>query len=70
MSEAELLAHPKIGPEIAAKFLQNGTTAQDIRMEAQHGISPFCTAQKMTGRFRYRINVGLLIKYKNGELGL
>lgn len=70
MSEAELLAHSKIGPEIAAKFLQNGTTAQDIRVEAQHGISPFCTAKKMTGRFRYRINVGLLIKYKNGELGL
>ena len=71
MTDAELMAHPKIGPEIAAKYLQNGTTAQDIRVEAQHGISPYCTCDNRSGhRYRYRINPGLLIKYKHGELGL
>lgn len=70
MSEKELLALPKIGVEHAAKFLQNGTTAQEIRVKAQHGVCPFCVAEKMTGRYRYRINPGLLIKYKAGELGL
>lgn len=71
MTDAELMAHPKIGPEIAAKYLQNGTTAQDIRVEAQYGVSPYCTCDNRTGRrYRYRINPGLLIKYKHGELGL
>ena len=70
MSDAELLAHKKIGPEIAAKYLQNGTTAQDIRIDAQYGVSPFCIAKKGTGRYSYRVNVGLLMKYKHGELGL
>lgn len=71
MTDAELLAHKKIGPEIAAKYLQNGTTTQDIRVLAQAGKCPFCTADRPTGRrWRYRVNVGLLIKYKAGELGL
>lgn len=70
MSDAELLAHEKIGPEVAAKYLQNGTTAQDIRLDAQEGISPYCTAKKGKGRYAYRINVGLLMKFKAGELGL
>lgn len=71
MSDAELLANPKITPELAAKYLQSGITAQDIRIEAQYGVSPYCTCDNRTGkRFRYRINPGLLIKYKNGELGL
>ena len=70
MSETELLSYEKIGPEIAAKYLQNGTTAQDIRLDAQDGTSPFCVARKGKGRYSYRVNVGLLIKYKNGELGL
>ena len=70
MTEAELMAHKKIGPEIAAKYLQNGSTAQEIRVKAQLGRCPFCVAEKMTGRYRYRINPGLLIKYKAGELGL
>lgn len=70
MSDAELLAYKKIGPEIAAKYLQNGTTTQDIRLDAQEGISPFCTAKKGKGRYSYRVNVGLLMKYKAGELGL
>lgn len=70
MSEQELLSHEKIGPELAAKFLQNGTTALDIRIQAQNGKCPFCLAIKGKGRYAYRVNVGLLIKYKNGELGL
>lgn len=70
MSDAELLALPKVGPEHAAKYLQNGTTTQEIRVKAQLGKCPYCAAEKMSGRYRYRVNVGLLIKYKNGELGL
>lgn len=70
MSDAELLANKKIGPEIAAKYLQNGTTAQEIRVKAQNGHCPFCVAERMKGRYRYRIVPGLLIKYKAGELGL
>lgn len=70
MSDTELLAHEKIGPEIAAKYLQNGTTAHDIRLDAQDGICPFCIARKGKGRHSYRVNVGLLMKYKHGELGL
>ena len=71
MSNEELLAHKKIGPEVAAKYLQNGTTTQDIRVLAQAGKCPFCTADKPTGkRYRYRVNVGLLIAYKAGQLGL
>ena len=70
MSDTELMAMPKVGPEAAAKYLQNGTTAQEIRVMAQNGLCPFCTAQFMTGRYRYRVNLGLLIKFKAGELGL
>lgn len=71
MTETELLSHDKIRPEIAAKYLQDGTTAQDIRVSAQMGDCPFCTAVKPSGkRWAYRVNPGLLIKYKAGELGL
>lgn len=68
MTTEELLSNPKIGPELAARYLQNGTTAQEIRVSAQAGVCPYCTAQRMTGRYRYRVNVGKLIKYKAGEL--
>lgn len=70
MTEVELLANKKIGPEVAARYLQNGTTAQEIRVLAQNGKCPFCKAEYMTGRYRYRVNPGLLIQYKNGQLGL
>lgn len=70
MTDAELLAHEKIGPEVAAKYLQNGTSPHDLRLDAQEGICPFMTAKKGRGRHSYRVNVGLLIKYKHGELGL
>lgn len=71
MTEQELLSYKKIRPDIAASYLQDGTTAQEIRVKAQKGICPFCTAEKPTGRrWTYRVNPGLLIKYKAGELGL
>lgn len=70
MTDAELLSHKKIGPEVAAKYLQNGTNAHNLRLDAQEGICPFMIARKGKGRYSYRVNVGLLIKYKHGELGL
>lgn len=70
MSDIELLALKKIRVEDAARYLQNGTTTQEIRVKAQNGVCPFCKAEKMKGRYRYRINPGLLIKYKAGQLGL
>lgn len=71
MTEAELMAHDKIGPEVAARYLQNGTTAQEIRIRAQNGKCPFCMAEKPTGRrWVYRIVPGLLVQYKQGQLGL
>lgn len=70
MTDAELLAHKKIGPEVAAKYLQNGTNAHYLRLDAQEGTCPFMKAIKGKGRYSYRVNVGLLIKYKHGELGL
>ena len=70
MTEQELLSHKKIRPEIAAQFLQDGTTAQEIRIKAQLGICPFCAAEQPTGRrWVYRINPTRLIQYKSGELG-
>ena len=71
MTDTELMALPKIGPEDAARYLQNGTNAQKIRVLAQLGKCPFCSAHQPTGRrWVYRINPGLLMKYKAGELGL
>lgn len=72
MTDAELLAHRKIGPELAAKYLQDGTTAQEIRVKAQLGMCPFCKATRGSAgtRYVYRVNPGLLMKYKAGELGL
>lgn len=70
MTDAELLSHKKIGPEVAAKYLQSGYSAQDLRLDAQEGICPFMRAIRGKGRYCYRVNVGLLIKYKHGELGL
>lgn len=68
MTDAELLAHKKVGPEIAAKYLQGGYTAQNLRLDAQDGICPFMRAVKGKGRYSYRVNVGKLIKFKNGDL--
>lgn len=71
MTDSELLSERKITPEIAARYLQGGYTAQDIRLDARDDICPFCTAKRNPGgRYSYRIIPGLLIKYKAGELGL
>ena len=70
MSDTELLALPKVKPEHAARYLQSGHTAQEIRVKAQLGLCPFCNAYKPTDRrYVYRINVGLLMACKRGELG-
>lgn len=70
MTDTELLALQKVRPEDAARYLQNGTTTQEIRVKAQLGKCPYCSAEMMSSRYRYRVNVGLLMKYKHGELGL
>ncbi len=72
MTDKELMAIPKIRPEDAARYLQDGSTAQEIRVKAQFGVCPFCSAEKRTPNSRrhtYRINIGLLMDYKAGKLG-
>lgn len=64
MTDAELMAHKKVTVSVAAAYLQNGTTAQEIRVKAQHGVCPFCRAEKMKSRYVYRVIVGALIRYK------
>lgn len=34
MTDAELLAHKKIGPAVAAKYLQNGSNAHDASIKS------------------------------------
>lgn len=68
MTDVELLALPKVRVADAARYLQNGTTTQEIRVLAQNGLCPFCKAIRGKGRFAYRIHVGLLMRYKRGEL--
>ena len=70
MRDEELLALSKVRPIDAAKYLQNRTRVHDIRVLAQQGKCKFCTAIRGNGRFKYRIHVGLLIRYKHSELGL
>ncbi|MEA4965409.1 MAG: hypothetical protein VB055_06275 [Oscillospiraceae bacterium] len=71
MTEQQLLSlYNKIGPEQAARYLQNGTTAQQVRVWAQSGYCPFCQAvrlQTFSRRLTYRIHIGNLIAYKSGE---
>ena len=72
MTNQELMAIPKIRPEDAVRYLQDGTTAQEIRVKAQFSICPFCSAEKRTPgsrRHTYRVNIGLLMDYKAGKLG-
>ena len=52
MSDQELDALKRVGPEAAARYLQNGTTAQEIRVKAQLGLCPFCLAEKMRSTCR------------------
>lgn len=67
MTEQELLSHKRITPEIAAKYLQDGTTANEIRVKARYGHIPYCSAEQPSGkRWVYRVNPGLLIQYKSG----
>ena len=68
MTDEELLALPKVRVEDAARYLQNGTTAQEIRVLAQYDNCPFCEAIKGRRRYVYRVNIGRLMKFKRGEL--
>ena len=73
MLDDELLAYPKVTPEIAARYLQGEMPAQEIRVRAQNGVCPFCQAVKASpgsSRFTYRINVGTLMAFKRGEVRL
>ena len=58
--------------EDAARYLQSGVTALEIRMKAQAGECPFCRAEKTPNSktWHYRVNLNLLIRAKNGEFGV
>lgn len=66
MTTKELLELPKVRVEDAARYLQNGTSADDIRIMAQANACNFCRALKKTGsrRYYYRIHIGNLINEK------
>lgn len=68
MTDQELLSYKRVTPEIAAKYLQGGYNAQELRLDAQDGICPFMRAVRGKGRYSYRVNVGKLIRFKHGEL--
>lgn len=68
MNDIELLALRNVRVSDAARYLQNGTTAQEIRVKAQLGLCEFCEAIRGRGRYAYRINIGKLMKYKKGEI--
>lgn len=72
LTEAALRGLPRIRPEDAAKYLQSGVTALEIRMKAQEGKCPFCRAEKTPSSktWHYRVNLSLLIRAKNGEFGV
>lgn len=67
MTDQELRSIKRPKPEDAAKYLANGTTAQNIRIKAQQGKCPYCEAFKPTGhhRYSYTIFVEALIKCKH-----
>ena len=66
MTTKELLELPKVRVEDAAKYLQNGTTANEIRIRAQHHACIFCDAirPENSKKYHYRVHVGKLINYK------
>ncbi|MBQ8797194.1 MAG: hypothetical protein IJZ56_03250 [Oscillospiraceae bacterium] len=68
MSDEELLSYKKVGPEIAARYLQGGYNAHELRLDARDGICPFMRAIRGKGRYSYRVNVGKLILFKHGDL--
>ena len=72
LTEAALRGLPRIRPEDAAKYLQSGVTALEIRMKAQEGKCPFCRAEKTPGAktWHYRVSLNLLIRAKEGEFGV
>lgn len=70
MTTGELLAIRKIRAEHAAKYLQDGTTPEELRLLAQARRCPFMTVLDNSKRRRtYRINARLLIDCKAGKFG-
>jgi hypothetical protein len=71
MTETELLALPKVGPDEASAFLGGEPTAQYIRLWCKDGDCPFGSAKQQTNeRWTFTINRMLLIKYRRGEIPL
>ena len=72
LTESDLRALRRIRPEDAARYLQSGVTALEIRMKAQAGECPFCRAEKAPNSktWHYRVSLSLLIRAKNGEFGV
>lgn len=69
MTDEQLLALPKVGPDEASAFLDGEVTAQYIRLWCQCGDCPFGAALKMSPhRYNYTINRRRLIKYRNGDI--
>lgn len=69
MTDAELLAMPKVGPEEASRFLGGDPSAEYIRVWCQDGTCPFGACVQMSKhRKNYTINRRLLIRYRDGEI--
>lgn len=71
MTKEELLNLKKVRVEDAARFLQDGTTAEELRLLAQESRCPCIDVDRKPGSRRryYRVNVGRLIECKNGAFG-
>ena len=69
MTDEDLLALAKVGPEEASRFLGGDPSAEYIRVWCQAGTCPFGSCVQMSkSRKNYTINRKLLISYKNGDI--
>ena len=69
MTDEDLLALAKVGPEEASCFLGGDPSAEYIRVWCQAGTCPFGSCVQMSkSRKNYTINRKLLIRYKNGDI--
>jgi hypothetical protein len=71
MRDEDLFCLKKVRTVDAAKYLQDGTTAAELRLLIQEHRCPFADVDLTPGshRRRYRINVGRLIDCKAGKFG-
>ena len=69
MTDEDLLALAKDGPEEASRFLGGDPSAEYIGVWCQAGTCPFGSCVQMSkSRKNYTINRKLLIRYKNGDI--